>query len=228
VNDGASAVGDDARPVDNHVRRVDDAVAVARLLTRTRAEGPGERTAVWVQGCTIRCPGCFNPHLWTFRGGWRVPVNTLAAQIIAAGTQGLTLLGGEPFDQAPALAKVAAAVREAGRSVMTFTGYTRTELHAAAAAGQRGVADLLAQTDLLAAGPFLADRIDTARPWVGSTNQELVLLSERFPRMPDEVKATPDRVEVTVDATGRVAVNGWASAEALDALLAELEARRER
>ncbi|MFG2009916.1 4Fe-4S cluster-binding domain-containing protein [Micromonospora sp. NPDC048868] len=205
-----------------------ETVAVARFLAATRAEGPGERTAVWVQGCAIRCPGCFNPHLWSFRGGERVAPADLVRRALDAGTEGLTLLGGEPFDQAAPLAAVAAGVRAAGRSVMTFTGYTRAQLHRAVDAGRDDVAALLAATDLLVAGPFLADRIDTRRPWVGSTNQEFVLLGDRFPGLLDEVSHSPDRVEVTVDAAGRIAVNGWAEVDALDELLASVTRARSR
>lgn len=195
-------------------------VSVARFLGATRAEGPGERTAVWVQGCAIRCPGCFNPHLWSFRGGQQVAAVDLARRVLDAGTDGLTLLGGEPFDQAAPLATVAAAVRAAGRSVMTFTGYTYADLRHAVDAGRDDVAALLDRTDLLVAGPFRQDLIDGARPWVGSTNQEFLLLSDRFPALLDELANTPDRVEVTVDTAGRVAVNGWADVDALDELLA--------
>ena len=203
-----------------------DVVSVARFLASTRAEGPGERTAIWVQGCTIRCPGCFNPHMWGFRGGERVDTATLVARVLDAGTAGLTLLGGEPFDQAAALARVAAGVRAAGRSVMTFTGYTTDELHRAVDAGRADVAALLAETDLLVAGPFLADRIDRVRPWVGSTNQEFVLLTNRIADSVAELVAGPDRLEVTVDASGGIAVNGWAELDALDALLDGLDTRR--
>ncbi|GAA1573377.1 4Fe-4S single cluster domain-containing protein [Dactylosporangium maewongense] len=203
-----------------------DNVAVARFLAATTAEGPGERTAVWVQGCTIRCQGCFNPHLWAFRGGAMTPVEALAARVLAANTTGVTFLGGEPFDQAAALAKAAAAVQAAGRSVMTFTGYTTGQLHEAEAAGRSDVAALLAATDLLVAGPYVAGKVDTARPWAGSTNQEFVLLSDRFPHLLDDLTTTPDRVEVTVGADGRVAVNGWAELDALDTLLAGLGQRR--
>ncbi|MER7334895.1 MULTISPECIES: 4Fe-4S cluster-binding domain-containing protein [unclassified Micromonospora] len=199
-----------------------ETVAVARFLGSTRAEGPGERTAVWVQGCAIRCPGCFNPHLWSFRGGERTAPAELVRRVLDAGTEGLTLLGGEPFDQAAPLAAVAAGVRAAGRSVMTFTGYTTAQLNRAVDAGRDDVAALLAATDLLVAGPFLADRVDARRPWVGSTNQEFVLLDDRFPDLLDEVTRSPDRVEVTVDAAGRIAVNGWAEVDALDDLLASV------
>jgi anaerobic ribonucleoside-triphosphate reductase activating protein len=197
-------------------------VSVARFLASTRAEGPGERTAVWVQGCTIRCPGCFNPHMWSFRGGEQIAADDLVARVLAAGTDGLTLLGGEPFDQAAALGEVARGVRRAGRSVMTFTGYTRAQLSQATDAGRDDVAALLGETDLLVAGPFLGDRIDHDRPWAGSTNQEFVLLTDRFPDLLDDLPNTPDRVEIRVDADGRIAVNGWAEPDVLDELLASL------
>lgn len=197
-------------------------MSLARFLARTRAEGPGERTAVWVQGCTIRCPGCFNPHMWTFRGGEQVIPGDLVRRVLDADTEGLTLLGGEPFDQAAALATVAAGVRAAGRSVMTFTGYTREQLRHAVDAGRDDLAALLDQTDLLVAGPFRRDRIDAARPWVGSTNQEFVLLNDRFPGLLDAVATSPDRVEITVDAGGGLAVNGWAEMDVLDELLASV------
>jgi len=205
--------------VDSHI------VAVARFLPRTVVEGPGERTAIWVQGCSIRCPGCFNPQMWSVRGGALFSVEKLMSQVVAAGTEGLTLLGGEPFDQAAALAVVAAGVRAAGRSVMTFTGFTLDELSAAGEAGREDVAALLASTDLLVAGPFLADQIDTRRPWVGSRNQEFVALTDRYAALLDNLDQVHDRVEVNVDASGRLSVSGWADLDTLDALLTGVEAR---
>ncbi|GIE86876.1 4Fe-4S single cluster domain-containing protein [Actinoplanes regularis] len=195
-------------------------VLLARFLERTTAEGPGLRTAIWVQGCSIRCPGCFNPHLFTTRGGVPTRPADLIARILAAGTEGVTLLGGEPFDQAEGLAEVAAGVRAAGRSVMTFTGYEYDDLRARA---DEHVTALLTATDLLVAGPFRQDLLDHARPWVGSTNQRFLRLTDRLPMAP-----TPDRLEVTVSAAGDIAVNGWADAETLDALLAGLPAKRAR
>ncbi|GGM65515.1 4Fe-4S single cluster domain-containing protein [Dactylosporangium sucinum] len=201
-------------------------VPLARFLPSTNAEGPGERTAIWVQGCSIRCPGCFNPHMWGFHPADPVATADLAARILATGTAGLTLLGGEPFDHAAPLAEVAGAVAEAGRSVMTFTGYTTAQLHRAVDQGRADVRALLDATDLLVAGPFLADRLDAVRPWVGSTNQEFLLLTDRFPEMLDALGETPDRLEITVTADGSIAVNGWADPATLEALLADLDARR--
>ncbi|GIE34623.1 radical SAM protein [Actinoplanes italicus] len=201
----------------------DPPVRIARFLERTTAEGPGERTAIWVQGCSIRCPGCFNPHLFSSRGGALTSPDALVARVLAAGTSGVTLLGGEPFDQPAGLAAVASGVREAGLTVMTFSGYDHAVLRQRSSDGDRAVAALLDATDLLVAGPFREDLLDHDRPWAGSTNQEFVHLTDRL----RDVTA-PDRVEVTVTASGAVAVNGWADPDTLDALLADLPHRRSR
>lgn len=195
-----------------------DLVRVARFLDRTTAEGPGVRSAIWVQGCTIRCPGCFNPHLFGTRGGTPTDPADLIERVIAAGTSGVTLLGGEPFDQPAGLAVVAAGVRAAGLTVMTFSGYEYDHLRSMATA-----AALLENTDLLVAGPFRQDLVDRERPWLGSANQEFVHLTDRLRDV-----SGPDRLEVTVSASGDVAVNGWADPEALDALLDGLPTRRAR
>ncbi|GIF63516.1 radical SAM protein [Asanoa ishikariensis] len=199
------------------------AVTVARYLGTTTAEGPGVRTAVWVQGCTIRCAGCFNPHLFAVEGGVPWSPAELAARVLSEPSGGLTLLGGEPFDQAEGLAAVASQVRAGGRSVLTFSGYTHASLRRAAAAGRPGVAGLLAATDLLIAGPFQRDRIDHERPWAGSTNQEFVVLGDRFPDLVHWREGAVDRLQVDVDRSGTVAVNGWLDTDRLDALLAALD-----
>src|SRR3712207_8499495 len=47
----------------------------------------------WVQGCSLRCPGCFNPHLWTARGGTLRGADELVEEADGAGVEGITLLG---------------------------------------------------------------------------------------------------------------------------------------
>ena len=84
-----------------------DALRWSRFLASTTAEGPGLRSALWVQGCSVHCPGCFNPQLWAEMGGRVENPADLAERFVAdalsAGVEGITLLGGEPFDQAAAL-----------------------------------------------------------------------------------------------------------------------------
>jgi len=194
-------------------------VRLGRFLDRTGAEGPGARTAIWVQGCSVRCPGCFNPQLWGSIEGRDTTPTELIDRVLAVGTQGVTLLGGEPFDQAAPLAVLAEGLQASGRSVMTFTGYTLERLRRAEAAGRSDVAALLAATDLLVDGPYLADHPDRSRPWVGSRNQRFRFLTARYRHLDGTLRAAPDLIEVRVGADGAVAVNGWASTADLERLL---------
>ncbi|MBL8954702.1 MAG: radical SAM protein [Myxococcaceae bacterium] len=176
---------------------------VGQIVEDTEAEGPGRRFAVWVQGCTLACPGCCNPHLFNSRGGDLVEVSALLARVAAVeGLEGLSVLGGEPFQQAPAVGELCAGAHALGLSVMVFSGYTLAELQAMAAP--------LEHVDLLVDGRFDAGRLDTSRRWVGSTNQQLHLLTERgradAPRF-----ASPNTVEIRLTRE-QLTVNGWPAA----------------
>lgn len=186
-----------------------DLVRVGARVPVTEVEGPGARFALWVQGCSIRCPGCCNPHLFA-GGGEPVAVEALLDEVRAAlpSIEGLTLLGGEPFEQAPALARLAAGARAHGLSVMTFTGYTLEGLRARRDAGTEA---LLAATDLLVDGPYLERRPERCRRWAGSENQRFHYLTSRYtPGIETPGPGEPLRgVEVRVAADGRVRLNGW-------------------
>lgn len=113
----------------------------------------------------------------------------------------------------------AGTVRDAGLSVMTFTGhYLHTLIGAQAPPGAEG---LLAQTDLLVDGPYLADQVDHSRPWVGSRNQTFHVLTDRHSHLQQDLSTLKDRVEIRVQSDGSVKVNGWATVAALDDLLAD-------
>lgn len=151
---------------------------IAAIRRRTRVNGPGLRNAVWVQGCTLRCAGCFNPQTHPHEARSLFDPVILADQLATEdGVEGVTLLGGEPFEQAAAAAVFARRARERGASVVTYTGYTWAWLRASRLPE---VASLLAATDLLIAGPYVAARSNDGRGWHGSTNQELVFLTDRY------------------------------------------------
>lgn len=206
----------------------------SRFLPATEAEGPGQRAALWVQGCAVRCPACFNPQLWAAAGAATGDPELLAEDWVAhardAGSRGITLLGGEPFDQAGPLAIVASAFREAGLGVMSFSGYRYEDL-LEWGRERNDIRDLLAATDLLCDGPYLRDRPDAMRPWIGSTNQGIRALNERYAAEVRSIIAarhSTDRLEVRIDADGLVSVNGWADDTALEALLHDLGRRADR
>lgn len=190
---------------------------IDRLLTLTESEGPGRRACLWVQGCSLHCPGCFNPHTWDPRGGVEVGLDELLATLDRGPeVEGVTLLGGEPFDQAVELAELGTAVRRRGLSVMTFSGYTLEELREQ---DRDGWSALLAVTDLLGDGRFDVRRPDRVRPWVGSTNQRFHFLTPRYRALAGALVSVPDRLEVRIRRDGTVFVNGQADLDQLRGLL---------
>lgn len=197
----------------------DPVLRVGRVLHGTSAEGPGRRTAIWVQGCSIRCRGCINPQLFDARGGEAMQPEDIAAAAADHGDEGLTLLGGEPFDQAAACARLCEAARERGLGVICFTGYTLESLRERGDAGR-----MLGSIDLLVDGPYLADQPETERALVGSSNQRFVHLTDRYADY-DPARAK-NRVELRITPQGHVEVAGFLERDPLAGLTDSLEARR--
>jgi len=180
---------------------------VAQLVCCTETEGPGRRFAVWTQGCSLGCPGCCNPEMLPFVGGELWPVERLARRVLETrGIEGVTLLGGEPMAQAGACAELCARVRREGLSVMLFSGYTLAALTAPGA--DPAWAHLLALTDLLVDGRFEREQPERRRRWIGSANQLLHFLTDRYqPQQP--CFSAPNSLEIRLDGRGELSVNGW-------------------
>jgi anaerobic ribonucleoside-triphosphate reductase activating protein len=169
---------------DGTTRLGGEVLNVANRVRWTEAEGPGARYALWVQGCPLRCPGCCNPHMLEDREESLVGWEEVADDILSSpGIEGVTFIGGEPFWQAGALAKVAERVREAGLSVMVFTGQTIERLRRA---GREDYDAFLGQIDLLIDGPFVEKLLVNDRRWIGSSNQRVHFLTDRYVGMKDE------------------------------------------
>lgn len=194
----------------------DPSIQVHRLLLRTEAEGPGVRAALWVQGCSIGCPGCFNAATWDPRAGFSMRVSEVERRVAQSPEiEGITFVGGEPFQQAGALAELGRRCQRRGLSVVTFSGYRHSTLARSERADWKALLDV---TDLLLAGPYVAAQRDFSRPWVGSRNQEFVFLSNRYRHLADRLGQISNRLEVSVDESGGVLLNGLAEPTALDSV----------
>ncbi len=174
---------------------------IAHIIARTEAEGPGVRTAIWTQGCTIRCPGCCNPELFGATGRREWTVDEVVAEV-PADVAGITLLGGEPVEQAEGVTALALAIRARGQTVVLFSGFTREAI-------ERRAPELLGVLDVLVDGPFVAGRPESGanepRRWIGSQNQGLHFLSDRYGPSDFLGKNT---MELRLSG-GTVTVNGW-------------------
>ncbi|HTK73775.1 MAG TPA: 4Fe-4S single cluster domain-containing protein [Gemmataceae bacterium] len=189
-------------------------LSVAQIVPCTDAEGPGRRFALWFQGCPLRCPGCCNPEMLPFEGGSVRSVAAVLAEIKTVYAQqhieGITLLGGEPLAHAAGAAALARDARALGLSVMVFTGYTLDE---ARALPDPAVAELLANMDILVDGPYIRELPDTRRRWIGSTNQRIHFLTDRY-RADDACWRQPNTLEVRLR-DGELTVNGFPAKRAV-------------
>jgi anaerobic ribonucleoside-triphosphate reductase activating protein len=184
-------------------------IQVAQVVPRTDAEGPGSRFALWFQGCPLRCPGCCNPEYLPFKGGQTMTLSEMTEWISRTeGIEGMTLLGGEPFAHLEAATALAEFAQQRGLTVMIFSGYTRVDLQTNPAN-----ANLLAATDILVDGPYLREQPDTSRRWIGSTNQRIHFLTDRY-RADDPCWKQKNTLEIRVEKTG-VTVNGFPAAHAV-------------
>jgi len=183
---------------------VDEALSinVAALQKGTRMAGPRLRDAIWVQGCSILCPGCANQAYLPRVERVRIPVARLAAHFRArAGAiDGCSILGGEPTEQPRAVAALLREVKACGLSTVVFSGRTLESLR-----GDPDCAPLLEWTDLLIDGPYIAAERDPALHWRGSRNQRFHRLSGVFT---ESDLSVPDVAgEITIS-EGGVVFNG--------------------
>ncbi len=186
---------------------------VAQIVPCTEAEGPGKRFALWFQGCPLRCPGCCNPEFLPFHGGETRTVSELVrllTEALGLGIEGVSLLGGEPFSHATPATAFAKAARDRGLSVMVYSGYTIEQLRELP---DPAVSELLALTDLLVDGPYVRELPDTERRWIGSTNQRVHFLTDRY-RADDPCWRQRNTLEIRVRGA-EVAVNGFPSTAAV-------------
>ncbi len=201
---------------------------IAKTLVGTEAEGPGLRAAIWLQGCSLRCTNCCNPEMLGDKGGEMHSVDALGRHLWGhslaekpssaseknrvgiAPIEGITLLGGEPFEQAAGAAALAKGAQIAGLSVMVFSGYTIGELRDRS---DPAIDELLAHCDLLVDGRYRESEPESERRWIGSKNQVMHFLSDRYDPSEPQFRE-PNTVEIRFK-PGHLTVSGWPSASHL-------------
>ena len=147
---------------------------IAGLVQDSIVDGPGLRFTVFTQGCHICCRGCHNPDTWDFSGGTEVSVEDIAHQLLSNKlSDGLTLSGGEPFEQAADCASLAAVARDNGLNVWIFTGKTFEGL-LSESKKNTDIKNLLSLADTLVDGRFMHEERTLSLKWCGSKNQRVI------------------------------------------------------
>ncbi|MBF0255796.1 MAG: radical SAM protein [Gammaproteobacteria bacterium] len=176
---------------------------LARLARPLTSLGPGRRLGLWVAGCALDCPGCISPELRNSAAGKLIGSEQLAQHILAMPEplDGLSLSGGEPFDQAPALAALWSRLKPARPrwNLLIFSGYSHRHLRRLPQAQ-----GLLGCCDLLIAGPYRAGKVST-EPLLASRNQQTLPLSPRGEQMLAALHDPVPNANIGQDSQGR----GW-------------------
>ena len=145
-----------------------------RLYHYSTVDGPGRRSVVQVSGCSIRCPGCYVPETHERSSGILTSICSIIEEIEAkrADHDGVTILGGEPFDQPGALADLVMRLKRRNLHIAIYSGYTSQNL---LEQGDPRVNYVLSRADILIDGPYIRDFAENAGEYRGSHNQRLIL-----------------------------------------------------
>lgn len=175
---------------------------VAHINICTESEGPYRRMAIWFQGCNIGCDGCCNPELQEFKLAHIMTTNELVDIAVKSrevnSIEGITFLGGEPTLQKN-LSELAYAFQQNGLGVILFTGYKTDELSD----------DLLANVDIIIDGKFDINKIDNKRNLVGSTNQNIHYLTERYSAVSQWFENSREkRIEINLNSSFDLFISG--------------------
>lgn len=188
------------------------------IMPASRANGPGLRCVVFVQGCSLDCPGCWNPLSHAFRGT-EVAIDAVLAEVVGCHREhsldGVTFSGGEPMQQAGDLAELLQGLRSAlpTLSFGMFTGYSEKELETGLYFTRHGVdrdqrralwRSIRGRLDFAVMGRYDRRRPSHA-PMRTSANQVLRLFTGRYA----EGDFGEQTVEITIASDGLTQITGF-------------------
>lgn len=132
-------------------------------------DGPGIRTVLFLQGCSVHCPHCHNPGTWDLNGGYLIEVTQLVKEIKSRSPiKRITISGGEPLMQPVALEKLIYLLKQEQYDIVLYTSFLKKDVPLS----------IIRQLDYLKTGKFEYDKRTTIVPYIGSTNQVFEKIGE--------------------------------------------------
>jgi anaerobic ribonucleoside-triphosphate reductase activating protein len=184
---------------------------IAHLEEYSFIYGPGCRYVIWVQGCSIRCKGCWNTEMWSFETKQEFSVNELINRILKEKEfiEGITILGGEPLDQFDEVDELLKNCNKLGLSTMLFSGYLMKEIE------DRRMTSIYDFCDILITGRYVETKRTLNHQWIGSTNQEIHFLSGRYK---DYKTLNNNYIEISINDLGKTGTLGFPDEDLLKGL----------
>lgn len=156
----------------------------AALRSMDISNGEGIGASLFVQGCSIRCPGCFQPETWDFKGGKEYTQETkekILKLIEPDYVERFSILGGEPLEKCNwfELACLINAIKKKRPDIKIwlYSGYKKNNIFIESWYSPY-LEYIINNIDVLVAGPFVQEEKDLSLPWCGSRNQEVIRLKE--------------------------------------------------
>ncbi len=178
-------------------------IQIHKIVKGSRANGPGIRNVVWFQGCSLNCPGCFNPLTHDPLQGEKIQTGTLCRILLDPSfpCNGITISGGEPFQQAAGLLSLLKMLREMDSPpILVFSGYTESVLRR-----NKHFSPCLSLIDALICGPYRRNIPPAFERFCSSGNQKLVILSDRYHT--EDFRDLPLN-EIMIDHQGNTEISG--------------------
>lgn len=156
--------------IESNTSQLINRLRISGIVEESIVDGPGIRLTVFTQGCSHNCAGCHNPVTHDYNGGVEIQIDEILNMLKENPLlDGITISGGEPFDQAEPCTELAKKVKEMGLSVVIYTGYQYEYL-----LKSKSHRNLLYQADILIDGKFDIRKMDLTLPFRGSTNQRII------------------------------------------------------
>ena len=189
-------------------------IRLGHIVDHTEIYGPGVRSAIWVKGCTLACKGCWNKQYWPSTGGELITVDKLNEQLNSIeDIEGITLLGGEPLQQAPEILQLIKLQKENNRTVMLYSGYEFEEL-------DEIQKQCVALSDIAILGRYDETKRNTSLRWRGSENQ--VLLSPTGRYNVSDYQDGDNEISIHIDSNGELTVTGYPDMDTMLELIGDL------
>ncbi len=150
------------------------------------ADGEGVRVTLFVSGCRVHCPGCFQKQTWDFLFGnefTKETENEIIKYLKEEYIDGLTILGGEPFEpeNQRELVKLLRRVKKElpNKTIWSYSGYVLEQNLLEGKNKHIEVTDeILSMLDVLVDGPFLEEKKNISLAFRGSENQRVINMKE--------------------------------------------------
>ena len=148
---------------------------IIKIIDGTSVDGPGLRTSIYFSGCSHHCPGCQNPQTWDINAGNDTDIDDVLKTVIDNDFD-VTFSGGDPLFQVEEVTELAKRIKQIGKNIWCYTGYTYEQILADSKLSQ-----ILPFIDVLVDGRFDINLRDISLRFRGSANQRLIDVQKSQP-----------------------------------------------